>query len=49
MLSPFARRLNQWLFRRYTIRRLSALDNHLLADIGTSRDCIDSFVDGRNT
>lgn len=49
MVEYMARRLIQWWQRRVTIYRLEALDDRLLADLGTSREQIARFVDELET
>lgn len=45
MLHTLACRLRLWWLRLETRYRLDGLDDHLLADLGTSREGIDAFVE----
>ncbi|MBD8066268.1 DUF1127 domain-containing protein [Devosia sp. PTR5] len=47
MLSNLTKRFRTWRLRHDTARRLRALDNRLLADIGAEREAIDDFVRDR--
>jgi uncharacterized protein YjiS (DUF1127 family) len=44
MFQPITRRLWHWHLRNTTRRKLSQLDDRLLADIGTNRNSIGEFV-----
>lgn len=44
MFEPLTRKFTDWRQRRIAIRRLHALDDRLLADLGTKRDDIACFV-----
>ena len=44
MFEPLTRRLHAWHLRNVTRRKLSMLDNRLLADLGIERDQIGDFV-----
>jgi uncharacterized protein YjiS (DUF1127 family) len=44
MFEPISRRLRKWHIRSITRRKLSMLDDRLLADIGTNRNGISDFV-----
>lgn len=44
MFEPLARKFIDWRLRRTAIRHLHALDDRLLADVGTKRDDIGCFV-----
>ena len=44
MFEPLTRRLQAWHMRNLTRRKLSMLDNRLLADMGIERDQIGAFV-----
>lgn len=44
MLGTSLRQFIFWRMERQTVRRLEALDDHLLADIGTDRRGIERFV-----
>lgn len=46
MFEPLTRRLHAWHMRNVTRRKLSMLDNRLLADLGVERDQINDFVAG---
>lgn len=46
MFAPLTRKFVAWAQRRLAIRRLERLDDRLLADVGTRRDEISSFVVG---
>jgi uncharacterized protein YjiS (DUF1127 family) len=44
MFEPLTRKFTDWRLRRIAIRKLHTLDDRLLADVGTTRDGIRSFV-----
>ncbi|MBN9334937.1 DUF1127 domain-containing protein [Devosia sp.] len=44
MFDPLKQRLRLWHLRNVTRRRLSMLDDRLLADIGTRRSGIAEFI-----
>jgi uncharacterized protein YjiS (DUF1127 family) len=44
MLEPITRKFTDWRQRRIAIRHLHALDDRLLADLGTKREDIACFV-----
>ncbi|UJW84508.1 DUF1127 domain-containing protein [Devosia sp. SL43] len=44
MFEPLTRKFIDWRQRRIAIRQLHKLDDRLLADLGTKRDDIASFV-----
>lgn len=44
MFEPLKRRLHAWHMRNITRRKLSMLDNRLLADLGIERDHIGDLV-----
>lgn len=44
MFEPLIRRYADWRLRRIAIHRLHHLDDRLLADLGTERNQIESFV-----
>ena len=44
MFEPLTRKFIDWRLRRIAIRKLHTLDDRLLADVGTTRDGIRSFV-----
>ena len=44
MFEPLTRRLHAWHLHNVTRRKLSMLDNRLLADLGIERDQIGDFV-----
>ncbi len=46
MFEPLARKFVDWSQRRIAVRRLHALDDRLLADVGTKREDIACFVHG---
>lgn len=44
MFEPLTRKIRGWQQRREAIRKLHALDDRLLGDIGTKREDIACFV-----
>nr|WP_314256126.1 DUF1127 domain-containing protein [uncultured Devosia sp.] len=44
MLNAIQNRLSAWWQRDIAIRKLNAMDDHLLADLGTSRADIARFI-----
>lgn len=44
MFEPLTRKFADWRQRRIAIRKLHALDDRLLADVGAERDSIARFV-----
>jgi uncharacterized protein YjiS (DUF1127 family) len=44
MFKPIVRQCVSWYRRHEAVRRLSALDNRMLADLGAERATIASFV-----
>ena len=46
MLGVLARRLMAWRQERIAIRKLELMDDHILTDMGTSRENIREFVRG---
>ena len=44
MLNAIQHRLSAWWQRDMAIRKLNAMDDHLLADLGTSRADIARFI-----
>ncbi len=46
-LTDLKNRFSRWLRNTHDIKRLSALDNRLLTDIGIDRDDIADLVSGR--
>jgi len=44
MFEPLTRKFIDWRQRRITIRKLRALDDRILADLGIERDTIPQFV-----
>jgi len=44
MFEPLTRKFIDWRLRRIAIRKLHTLDDRMLADVGTSREHIASFV-----
>lgn len=44
MLNAIRNRLSAWWQRDMAIRKLNAMDDHLLADLGTSRADIARFI-----
>jgi len=44
MFETFTRRWRAWRLERLAVWRLRTLDDHLLEDMGTTRDGIDEFV-----
>ena len=44
MFEPLTRKLVNWQQRQITIRKLRALDDRILADLGVERDAIAQFV-----
>jgi uncharacterized protein YjiS (DUF1127 family) len=47
MFESFNRRWRAWLQERVAIQRLAAMDDHLLDDMGASRETIRDFVRAR--
>jgi uncharacterized protein YjiS (DUF1127 family) len=45
MFETMRRRFADWRLRQIARRKLSMLDDRLLLDLGTERDCIGDFVD----
>ena len=45
MLITLIEKLTNWWQRQMTIQRLEALDDHLLNDLGTTREDIACFID----
>ena len=48
MFEPIRNRLRLWHLRHVARRRLSMLDDRLLADIGTRRSGIGDFISARS-
>lgn len=44
MFEPLTRKFVDWQQRQTTIRKLRALDDRILADLGIERDAITQFV-----
>lgn len=44
MIADIVTRLSAWQERRFAIHKLNRLDDHILADLGTSREDIEDFV-----
>ncbi len=44
MFNTMTRRFHRWRQRHAARRALALMDDHLLADLGTTRDCINEFI-----
>jgi uncharacterized protein YjiS (DUF1127 family) len=47
MFDPILQKYRNWRLRAIARRKLALMDDRLLADIGTERDCIGDFVAGK--
>ena len=47
MFKTMTRHFHRWRLRHEARRALALMDDHLLADLGTTRDCISDFVLGQ--
>lgn len=47
MFETFTRRWRAWRQERIAVRRLMAMDDHLLEDMGASRETITDYVRAR--